>query len=904
MSRSKVPPFYNAFGARCPNVINFLYQGVDCDPGYWCGCSDPTGRKCWPGNDLENTAWAGRHTTEDGQVQVGWAPYFPPGFFECDDTLYCPGNDEPYVCPQLCKAGHYCPNATVQLPCPEGHYCLMGSTEPTPCRDLNNCPQGTTIYESGKAFGLVMGLALFCLASLYVVNHFLAEAEAVEDAKDNCKTMSVPTNETRLSRQLPDDVPRPGENKVDANKDGTVEVTVPDKKAAKLAKERRLKRRESTMVVRGPSQTIDIGFQDLQLTLPNGLCIMKGVSGKLEHGNFCAILGPSGAGKTTFLSLIANKVDPTGGKLLVNGKEGSLTEYRRLVGYVPQEDIMLRELTVYENIRHAAMMRLPSTMPKAKKLDRVEKVMESLDLMHIKDSIIGDELRRGISGGQRKRVNVAMELVMDPALICLDEPTSGLDSTSSSMLCESLVALSRLGVNVSAVLHQPKTEIFDMFDNVLLLGVGGKTVYLGPADEMVDYFTRIGFPLPPRTNPADFYMDVVAGLVPCKDNLKFKKEDLFHIWETAPENPDCEKSSEEPTESLTDTQPSSGRTSNTVEDAIREAEEKFKEAEDILRSKFETKKRDFVQLMRHLFSSGNPEVRKIPGFFAQTSLLYRRAVLQRFRVPINTFWPLLLSIFAGAVTGGVGSAMGTSPGDSLQPIYYGVAWPQLEILKASSQFLRNYPIPPANNVVQLWQITGLVILLVSVLGINVFGKERAVFFRDTAGGTLVSAYWLAKTVEVFLWLPLFSGVFASTNYAILSLALPLVDFWIIAWMCFIGFYGIGGCASIMVGLENRGIVTLVTGLLCLLLFTGFLFPFAGKWYFKPFFTFWVAQAFNARMYEYYEDAFDTQHLNEGGARYDLDTTFGFNIGMAFVTAFAWHILTLVLLKVVDFRKQR
>lgn len=129
-------------------------------------------------------------------------------------------------------------------------------------------------------------------------------------------------------------------------------------------------------------------------------------------------------GKSTFLSLISGKNEFTGGKLLVNGKEGSLAQYRRLVGFVPQEDIMIRELTVYENIRHAAMMRLPSSWTTEKKLERVEAVLQSLDLDHVRNSIIGDEIRRGISGGQRKRVNVAMELVSDPALICLDEPTS------------------------------------------------------------------------------------------------------------------------------------------------------------------------------------------------------------------------------------------------------------------------------------------------------------------------------------------------------------------------------------------------------------------------------------------------------------------------------------------------
>mmetsp|Transcript_59762 Transcript_59762/g.146702 ORF Transcript_59762/g.146702 Transcript_59762/m.146702 type:complete len:251 (-) Transcript_59762:3446-4198(-) len=170
----------------------------------------------------------------------------------------------------------------------------------------------------------------------------------------------------------------------------------------------------------------------------------------------------SGAGKSTFLSLLSGKVEPTAGQLEVNGEKTSLTKFKKLVGFVPQEDIMLRELTVEENIRHSAFMRLPADWTRKQKLQRVAAVMESLELTPIKNSIIGDEIQRGISGGQRKRVNVAMELVADPSLLALDEPTSGLDSTTSYSLTETLHSLAKTGVNVAAVLHQPKNEIFEV----------------------------------------------------------------------------------------------------------------------------------------------------------------------------------------------------------------------------------------------------------------------------------------------------------------------------------------------------------------------------------------------------------------------------------------------------------
>jgi ABC-type multidrug transport system ATPase subunit len=112
--------------------------------------------------------------------------------------------------------------------------------------------------------------------------------------------------------------------------------------------------------------------------------------------------------------------------------------------------------------------------------------------MSIRDVQIGDEDIRGISGGQRKRVNVGMELVANPTVLFLDEPTSGLDSAGSKSLCQCLRSISELGLNIAAVIHQPRYEIFCMFHDVLLLGKGGKTVYLGPTEQAAEYFESLG----------------------------------------------------------------------------------------------------------------------------------------------------------------------------------------------------------------------------------------------------------------------------------------------------------------------------------------------------------------------------------------------------------------------------
>ncbi|PRP79390.1 abc transporter family protein [Planoprotostelium fungivorum] len=261
--------------------------------------------------------------------------------------------------------------------------------------------------------------------------------------------------------------------------------------------------------------TFDIGFKNLSLNLKKGgHKVLDNVSGIINHGRTTAVMGPSGSGKTTFLTTLSGRAEygHMTGKIYLNGKIDSLKKYPKLVGFVPQEDIMHRDLTVEENLRFSAATRLPKTTTTAQLDGVVEYTMELLGLSEIRHSLID---KRGISGGQRKRVNIGIELVANPSVLFLDEPTSGLDSTSSKGICAALQRLAQSnGINVVAVIHSPRYEIFRMFDDVLLLGKGGKTVYLGPTERSLSYFEDIGFQCPPHTNAADFLLDVVAGEVP------------------------------------------------------------------------------------------------------------------------------------------------------------------------------------------------------------------------------------------------------------------------------------------------------------------------------------------------------------------------------------------------------
>ncbi|XP_024190720.1 putative white-brown complex homolog protein 30 [Rosa chinensis] len=276
---------------------------------------------------------------------------------------------------------------------------------------------------------------------------------------------------------------------------------------------------------------IEVDFKDLTLTLKGkDKNLLRSVTGKLFPGRVSAVMGPSGAGKTTFLSALSGKV--TGctvtGSILINGKAEPMTAYKRIIGFVPQDDVVHGNLTVEENLRFSARCRLSANMPKPDKVLVVERVIEALGLGAVRDSVVGTVEKRGISGGQRKRVNVGLEMVMEPSLLILDEPTTGLDSASSQLLLKALRREAREGVNICMVLHQPSYSLFRMFDDFILLAKGGLTVYHGSVKKVEEYFAGIGIVVPERVNPPDYFIDILEGIV--KPSSGVNHEELPVRW--------------------------------------------------------------------------------------------------------------------------------------------------------------------------------------------------------------------------------------------------------------------------------------------------------------------------------------------------------------------------------------
>jgi ABC-type multidrug transport system ATPase subunit/ABC-type multidrug transport system permease subunit len=249
----------------------------------------------------------------------------------------------------------------------------------------------------------------------------------------------------------------------------------------------------------------------------NGKQILSRVQGVAHPGEILAIMGASGAGKTTFLDILArkNKRGIVDGNFYVNGEKVNDNDYKNVVGFVDQEDTMLPTLTVHETIMTSALLRLPRDMGRSAKEQRVYEVEKQLGIHGIRDSLIGSEegKGRGISGGEKRRVGIACELVTSPSILFLDEPTSGLDAYNAFNVIECLVTLAKTYKRtVIFTIHQPRSNIVALFDRLLLLA-NGKTVYSGEFSRCQDYFDHIGYSCPPGFNIADYLVDLTMHVV-------------------------------------------------------------------------------------------------------------------------------------------------------------------------------------------------------------------------------------------------------------------------------------------------------------------------------------------------------------------------------------------------------
>lgn len=271
---------------------------------------------------------------------------------------------------------------------------------------------------------------------------------------------------------------------------------------------------------------IDVNLENLSLSITKSVAgfrkrkidILNGVTASFAHGKLNAILGPSGSGKSSLLNLMANRLNSSlfskydsSGEIYFNDSIPSKSVVASICSFVTQEDDgLLPSLTVRETLYYAAYLRLPSHFSKDQKRQIADNVILKMGLKYCSDTLIGGEFTKGISGGEKRRVSICVQLLNDPRIILLDEPTSGLDSFTAASILNVLNTLSREGRTVVCTIHQPRSDLFKKFGNILLMAKGGKVAFNGPSESLLPYFAGVGYPCPGLTNPADHVLDIIS----------------------------------------------------------------------------------------------------------------------------------------------------------------------------------------------------------------------------------------------------------------------------------------------------------------------------------------------------------------------------------------------------------
>ena len=287
-----------------------------------------------------------------------------------------------------------------------------------------------------------------------------------------------------------------------------------------VTKETTLVRVVSEIVPR-TTEPIHVSVENLSLNVKSIFSrkkfkILDEISTNFEAGTVNVIMGPSGSGKSSLMHHLGRRLhsSPTSlytssGDVKYNGIKLDDQVIRSLTSFVVQDDEgLLPSLTVRETLRFAAQLRLPKSMTKEQKIRRAETVLLKLGLKACADTVIGSEFVKGISGGEKRRVSIAVQVLTDPKILLADEPTSGLDAWTASSLLDLLVELANEGRTVICTIHQSRSDMFSRFGNLLLLAKGGSVVYSGKANRMIEYFNSVGYKVPPLNNPADFALDL------------------------------------------------------------------------------------------------------------------------------------------------------------------------------------------------------------------------------------------------------------------------------------------------------------------------------------------------------------------------------------------------------------
>eukprot|EP00803_Ostreobium_quekettii_P010678 evm.model.scf_562.5 EVM.evm.TU.scf_562.5 scf_562:63542-73807(+) len=784
-------------------------DGFFCPAGFKCMLPCPLGATCHRASPV-TADLSGPGGVGEGQSNVWCSPY---GYRQRDGR--CGGADrwisDSLPKPQLklpnvtngiyCPGGSYCPQTTQPpVKCKAGHFCRKGTYEMAPCHKVLslNCPAGTNVPKPKilwlEFMGTLLVLMVFIYQSSMLYNRIMrrlsykdrlvftwgmrpqilvvprqvpASAYSGETISNIETEMTGPSPDSSRSRAPTQ--PGDGLDPVWA----TIDTPLLDRNHGDDGLVHRdghgpLRRLSSTLLygeehssTRGTQLSVEFYGLTVKLRSYNKI-LLQGATGKLRASRITAIMGPSGAGKTSLLTTLAGKGGSmqVTGRVLINGKEESLEQYKHIMGFVPQSDIMYWNQTVEENLLFTARYRLPKYFSHTDHRKQVERAIQVLQLERVRHQLVGNEEYGGISGGERKRVNIGLELVVDPSVLFLDEPTSGLDSTSTVNVVEGLQQIAhRNHVTTVAVIHQPNPKVYSMFDDILLLGMGGKTVYYGTQQGVQRYFNQLGFVYGLHENPADVNLDIIMGSIPRGGHPDHRPSELPALWEASSlcreqwTKPDLERDALHESQELTDgmvpsTVQAEGNNAcvgcresalgGRIEAALFAMVSLWSLVLDILTQGKRAAEYGVARVAKLLQGDWGPLEeereaapswhRDTPGFVRQFYWLFCRAVVQRMREPLTIFIEYTIYALSGMVLGWLAADRDTN-----MSLY-------------------------ANN---LGYSNVAIGLLSTISALRPLTNGRLVYYRETARGLQPLAYFLA--LDVF---GLFGALARATAYVI------------------------------------------------------------------------------------------------------------------------------------------
>ncbi|KAF4459172.1 ABC transporter (ATP-binding-cassette) [Fusarium albosuccineum] len=758
-----------------PGAMPLQLQGVDswlkegCKEGFLCvnNTINSLPQSCPPRKECTKARLSGMTCAVSGIGNVGMGPFEP---VVCEQGYYCPLEDE----------------GKKKLRCPKGSYCQPGASTPTPCAVGSYCPDGATFERYLIPLIVLIAIDILLLIGMFILifrKRWRSTSKTHAGALKRHKTMRAVKATITGYKELPEDhdhemAPmnpsyspyspyghydtqyregRPGGGFEAAL--GAGGTYSPNQEPKETQVSPHLKSFVDSMRKAAEATNFGLSFRYSDLSFhPKKAAkpVLQNVTGSIEQGQLVAVMGGSGAGKSTFVNVLMGKTSNTGGIVAVNNTPGKMKRYKKLTGYVPQDDIVLPELTVYENIVHSARIRLPRTWKKNEIESHVESVIDCLELSHVRDSRVGSVGKPVISGGQRKRVSIGMELAAAPMAIFLDEPTSGLDATAASSIMRTLKAIARLGISIIVIIHQPRTEIFELFDNLILLG-NGQTIYEGSQMEAQGYFEGMGFQFPEHSNHGDVITDIITGNGREYNTTgDVSKDALISNWET------CRKSKTE------------------------EAYERKS-----IRSTM-------------LGDSGMRQALKKRGapFAKQAWLCLCRAMVQQYRAKGAFFAEMGLAVLAGAL---LGLANNTKKGI----LFVGLFHEPYEVLSTALDFF---------SAPQFALLIAIAIGLVAgAPGVRLFSEETLLYRREAEAGHSRLAYYVAKVVCVLPRMALGCMHFTTPLFI---LSVPIIDWglaFLTNLLYFFCIYGLASIISMVVRREDAPLiatmVALITGIL-------------------------------------------------------------------------------------------